>query len=97
MKIEGRRSIITFFNCTEGECRSFQYYAGIAMHDKPECGKVNKFNRERRFGRAYIDKDGDPVIEMDVDLDGGVARDHIVESIATWRAIVSRYFEVMTE
>lgn len=33
---------------------------------------INAWNRERRFSRAYVDADGDAVLEFDLDLEGGV-------------------------
>lgn len=33
---------------------------------------INEWNREARFSRAYVDQDGDAVLEFDLDLEGGV-------------------------
>ena len=33
---------------------------------------VNDWNRDNRFSRSYISDDGDPILELDLDLDGGV-------------------------
>jgi Putative bacterial sensory transduction regulator len=41
---------------------------------------VNEWNKSKRFGRAYIDADGDPCVELDYDLEGGVSD----ESIKVW-------------
>lgn len=39
--------------------------------------KVNEWNKSKRFGRAYIDAEGDPCVELDYDLEGGVSDDSI--------------------
>lgn len=45
---------------------------------------MNRWNAEKLFARAYIDSDGDPVLEMDVDLEGGVTIARIKDSIRTF-------------
>ena len=45
---------------------------------------VNDWNRSKKFTKAYLDNDGDPVLEMDVDLDGGVTWKRIEDSILTY-------------
>lgn len=46
---------------------------------------VNEWNKTKRFGRAYIDAEGDPCVELDYDLEGGVSD----ESIKVWFDTVS--------
>lgn len=47
---------------------------------------INAWNHTKRIGKAYLDKDRDPVIETDLDLDGGVA----VEAIQEWVRLFHR-------
>ena len=42
---------------------------------------MNAWNRDKRHSRAYIDKDGDPVIESDLLADAGLSRRHVTEFI----------------
>lgn len=44
---------------------------------------VNQWNKEKRYGRSYIDNDGDPCLESDLDLDGGVTKERIVDFLRT--------------
>ena len=46
---------------------------------------INEWNKTKRFGRAYIDAEGDPCVELDYDLEGGVSD----ESIKVWFDTVS--------
>lgn len=50
--------------------------------------KVNEWNKTRRYSRAYIDDANDPVIELDLDLTGGVSKARIVDFIKTARVSV---------
>lgn len=50
---------------------SVQFHCGwsntnVTMED------VNKWNMEWRLAKAYLDVDGDPHLELDMDLDGGI-------------------------
>jgi len=48
--------------------------------------KVNEWNKRRRYSRSYLDKDGDPVLELDLGMSGGVTVDRIKEFFKTCRA-----------
>ena len=52
---------------------------------------VNEWNKSKRFGRAYIDSDGDPVVELDYDLEGGVTDDSVKVWFDTVTAIVKSF------
>ncbi len=45
---------------------------------------INTWNKNARFTRAYLDDDGDPVLEMDIDLEGGITPDRIRDGIRTF-------------
>jgi len=95
--VEGITTTVTFYNCDAGSCRSFQYYASWTVHGKTGVEVVNTWNAKHRFGRAYLDSDRDPTIEMDVDLDGGVNLKHIKESIETWRVIATNFRTALSQ
>jgi hypothetical protein len=52
---------------------------------------VNEWNKTKRFGRAYIDADGDPCVELDYDLEGGVSDESIKVWFDTVTAIVRSF------
>ncbi|MEE4301337.1 MAG: YbjN domain-containing protein [Pseudomonadales bacterium] len=45
---------------------------------------VNTWNQEKRFARAYLDGDGDPVVEAELDLAGGVTIARVKDFIQTF-------------
>ena len=45
--------------------------------------KCNQWNLSKKYSRAYMDKDGDPVLELDLDLEGGVTVARIKDYILT--------------
>lgn len=50
--------------------------------------KVNQWNKEKRFSRAYLDGDGDANVEWDIDLEGGVTTGAVREGIRTFQSVV---------
>ncbi len=52
---------------------------------------VNEWNKTKRFGRAYIDAEGDPCVELDYDLEGGVSDESIKVWFDTVTAIVRSF------
>jgi hypothetical protein len=68
-----------------------QFYAGFQKH-KLDMEKVNLWNREKRFVRGYIDKDGDAVLEMDVNVEpGGLSRQLFVDYLDIWSSLIGQY------
>jgi hypothetical protein len=58
---------------------------------KPTLAQVNDWNSNNRFGRAYLDSDGDGSIASDFDLEGGVTKENIEEFILNFRGTVVRF------
>jgi CHAT domain-containing protein/tetratricopeptide (TPR) repeat protein len=67
----------------------------LYSYSKTPCSlrKINQWNKEKRFSRAYLDDDGDPCIEADLEFDGGVTRKAICEWIKTFRSSVRAFAE----
>ncbi len=55
-----------------GGYESLLFYAAWSTETPFEFSAINNWNRRARFGRAYVDDQGDPVIELDLLLSGGV-------------------------
>lgn len=64
---------------------NIQFYSYFKKPKKTDLKKVNQWNATRRFSRAYLDQDGDAIIEWDVDLEGGTTAGALKESIKTYR------------
>lgn len=84
---------VVFYSCAGqseplAACRDFALSAGFALEFPVSVQTVNRFNREHRFARAVLSDDGTPMIEMDVNLEGGVSRDALEVEIEAWRALL---------
>ncbi|MBL8774056.1 MAG: YbjN domain-containing protein [Phenylobacterium sp.] len=75
---DGLRFSVYFYDCRKDRCAALQYYVGFDKGpDTPNLEKVNAFNREKRYIKAYLDTDGDVSFEYDGNLAPG----------GTWEAV----------
>lgn len=86
---------IFFYNCTNHrECATVQFHSGYDLTSGPSLEQMNAWNRSKRFGRAYLDKENDPILEMDVDLDdGGLSQSLFEDNLEFWVTVMSRFEE----
>ena len=45
--------------------------------------RINSWNRTKKYSRSYLDHENDPVLELDLDLEGGVTRARIASFLKT--------------
>ncbi|MDT9597474.1 YbjN domain-containing protein [Sphingosinicella rhizophila] len=84
---------IFFYNCKENkDCATVQFSSGYDFKEALPLEKINEWNSRNRFGRAYLDKENDPVLEMDVDLDdGGMSRELFIDNVEFWTIILGNF------
>lgn len=78
----GVRWFVHFFGCEKGSnCSTVTFSSGWS-DGSVKLDKINEWNRDKRFSRAYLDKEGDPILEFDVDLDkGGMSRALFIDNV----------------
>lgn len=92
----GMKFLILFMNCDDSKanCKTLQFYMGFSDAKDTTLERINEWNSERRFARAYVDSLGDPVMEMDLDLDfGGLPRENVGEAFNTWTSLMDSYHQ----
>lgn len=52
---------------------------------------LNNFNNEVKFGRAYIDSDGDVAIQMDRNSAGGVSAENIESDFDVFLLLIAKF------
>ena len=58
-KIDGVTYQVFFMNCTDNKnCEDLNFYAGF-LDNKQTLEAINAWNRDKRFGKAYLDSDLD--------------------------------------
>jgi hypothetical protein len=90
-KIEGVTYQVFFMNCTNNtNCEDLNFYAGF-LDNKQTLEVINAWNRDKRFGKAYLDADLDAVVEYDVNLERGVTRENLDAAFNLWTLILDQY------
>jgi hypothetical protein len=84
---------IFFYNCTaHKECATVQFHSGYDFNKPLPLETINAWNSSQRFGRAYLDKENDPILEMDVDLDdGGVTPLLFIDNMEFWASVLPKF------
>ena len=89
-EIDGVGYQIFFMNCTDGaNCEDVNFYAGFSL--KPALDVINGWNRDKRFGKAYLDSELDAVVEFDVNLEHGVTQENLNAAFEIWTLILDQY------
>jgi Putative bacterial sensory transduction regulator len=88
----GAKFIINFYGCTKNvDCRTLTFYAGWTSSNT-SMNQMNEWNKTKRFSRGYIDKDGDPVMEFDLDLDdGGMSESLFIDNVEFWEISMGNF------
>jgi hypothetical protein len=90
-RVEGIPYQVYFYNCTDNaNCEDINFYAGF-LDNKPDLETINAWNRDKRFGKAYLDSDLDAVIEWDVNLEYGLTRENMDAAFALWWLLLDQY------
>ncbi len=98
-KIEGQPYTIYFSSCnkqTHKDCFDLDIYAGY-VGSKPSQDKINDWNFNTRFARAYIDKDGNAGMDMDVNLEHGVTADNMDSTLGLWAELVKKFSDYLKQ
>ena len=91
--VSGTTFQIFFYNCTDHQaCATVQFHSGYDIANPVSLERINEWNRSQRFGRAYLDKENDPILEMDIDLDdGGVSQLLFIDNIEFWASVLGNF------
>ncbi len=88
---------IYFYGCNKGpRCSSLQFTVGFHVDGGMKLADINSWNRNNRFGRAYLDDVNDPYVEMDLDAEHGFSTEAVENNIDTWDAVVGAFVRVVS-
>jgi Putative bacterial sensory transduction regulator len=74
-------------------CTDIVFDAGFSFKDnadRPALDEINDWN-EHNLGKAGIDKDGNPWINIEVNILGGVTRANLVETLRQWQVMLKDF------
>jgi hypothetical protein len=86
----GEHVILVFVSGSDGD---ISYIAPLADVSINNVGHefLSKFNSEVKFGRAYVDRDGDVTIQMDRNAAGGISLKNIESDFDVFLLLVSKF------
>jgi len=90
-RIDGTKYGIVFYGCNNGkECDEIQFSAGWSGANA-SLDDINKWNSKKKYGKAYLDRDGDPRLDMMVNLDYGVTEKNLDDSFNWWTKVLGGF------
>lgn len=91
-RIDGVQYTVNFYGCTNGaNCSTIQFRAAWTNPGSVTVDHMNSWNQDKRFGKAYMDYDNDPVIEWDVNLFGGVSARNLDDTFDWWKIVLENF------
>lgn len=72
-------------------CTDVEFYASYAVDRRPTLMKLNQWNAEQGFGKAYLRDDGKVVLEMPINLAKGVSESFVISSLEWWYSILKTF------
>ncbi|MDR2503230.1 MAG: YbjN domain-containing protein [Deltaproteobacteria bacterium] len=92
-RIDGMNYGIYFFGCKSGkDCDSILFATGWTKDVKKiSLAEVNKWNQQKRFGHAFIDRDEDAALQMDVHLSPGMAVQNLEAYFQRWQSLMNTF------
>ena len=84
---------IFFYGCTNGKnCDAISFQSAFDLDPGSNADLMNEWNRKKRYTKAYLDDEQDPVIDMDIYLgDGGISIDNFRNWLDTWERAVGDF------
>ena len=91
-RIDGTRYGIYFYGCDDNHRHCDDIKFGAAWSGKKiSLKELNNWNRTKRYGTAYQDSDGDPNLDMPVNLDYGVTVENLEDDFSFWEKVIKAF------
>lgn len=82
---------VFFYDCEAKRCGSLQFSVGLDLDAGTTPAVVNKFNREFRYARAYLDDEMDPFLKYDFELPPSDHRTYVASQLGTWEKLLGEF------
>jgi len=80
---------VRLYDCkTGGRCASLQFTAGFDLANGLSLDRVNAWNMEKRYVKAYLDDERDPFAGYDINLSPGVTYEALDDAFLLWRSFL---------
>jgi Putative bacterial sensory transduction regulator len=83
---------IDVMSCDEGtqkNCKSVQFHSGFTAEKPVTIDGLHQYTRDHRFGRAFLDSEGQPAIQYDINLaEGGISEALFLDNVELWSVMI---------
>jgi Putative bacterial sensory transduction regulator len=86
---------VFLYDCKNARCGSLQFSYGLDTKGAWTADKLNAWNRDNRWTKAYVDKVNDPWLEYDVDLTPGGTYELLDDEFLTWRNALNDFCKLV--
>ena len=96
-RIAGTRYSVYFYGCKNNtNCTDLLMRASWnSSNPANSMEHMNRWNQKKRYGKAFLDKDGDPTIELVVNLRYGVSYNNIEDTFDWWEKAIKDFEEYL--
>lgn len=92
--LSGFNFTVNFYGCTAGkvkECNRLQFRAQFTRKTSVNDALMTQYDRAWVFGKAYVNSDGDMVLEYPINLTGGVTIDNVSDNLQLWEDVLGDF------
>ena len=92
-KIEGKLYSIYFYDCDtqKKSCDSMMFSSSWLKEDGIDLQFVNDWNNRVRYGVVSLDAEGDVLLNLSLNLKGGISQENLVDNLDIWRSVLLRF------
>jgi len=90
-QVDGTPFAIYLYDCRKDRCASLQYEASFSNTENISLARLNNWNRQSRYIRAYLDRSGRVIGEYDLDIAPGMDGKGLDHSLRRWRSALARF------
>ncbi len=94
--VDGINFDVYMYDCRSGRCTSLQYAAGW-QSTVMTADRVNTWNRENRYCRAYLSRSGSVWCEYDFDVSPGGTYEMLTGTLGNWRRAIRDFKSKMVD
>ncbi|PTS81683.1 MULTISPECIES: YbjN domain-containing protein [unclassified Caulobacter] len=81
---DGTNFKIYFYDCKDDRCKALQFSAGFDLKQPLKLEKANEWNTKNRYLKTYLDEEGDPYVQYDVNVNAGRTLEGLKDDFELW-------------
>jgi len=91
--------LVELYDCQDGKaCETLEFFAGFPMEEPPTEEVLDAYSGPRDGARIYIDRRGDPSIQLPVELSGESLTDaEFIDRLKSWEAMLEGFAGFLVE